>query len=150
LGGDDAERNEMRDIPLFESNIREFVAQKVALYASQHLAEVPAISHNAESTVRYEQAAEGMVMLMKSWCLAGRIPTTTQYQIVDYPDSCWQMFKEKYMPQWFNRKFPVHKKTISVEHTTNHYFVCPHIVTDKRDDHVRFMAIGSGLYTGGR
>ena len=121
---------------------REILLEKVFLYASRNFAEFPGLKESA--TVSYiEHQAQGLVATMRAWCAAGRIPTNERTETVEYPDGVWQMFKHRHLPYWFRKRFPVRMKTERFTITTNHYFVCPHIVMGKQEKHIKFMLTGN-------
>lgn len=123
--------------------LREFLAERVHLYVSEHLTEYPALQSNTKLQEMVSYSAEGMILQLQSWCMSGKIPSTQEHFTVSYPDGVWQTFKAKFMPHWFKEKFPVKLHLETVVSTTNHYFVCPHLVTDPLNMHVKFMATGS-------
>ena len=120
-----------------------FDCERVNLYAQTLLSEYPALANNLNYKEIRQANAEKLVTVLSSWCLSGRIPTRTESVTVEWPDGVWQTFKNQYMPYWFNRKFPVRMKRQVFDTAQHHYFVCPHLVTDKRESHVRFMATGT-------
>jgi hypothetical protein len=120
-----------------------FNAERVYLYVSGALSDYPALAKNAKFHAHRSVAVENMVMQITTWCVSGRIPDNVTTHKIRYPDGVWQMFKEKYMPHWFTERFPVREKVVEVKETVNHYFVCPHLVTDSQNTHVQFMATGT-------
>lgn len=130
--------------PMQPIRLEEFVAQQVHVYAARALTDYPALEHNLEVLPpRLLHNCEDMVMQLRSWMLAGRVPTNEYTETVRWPDGVWQMFKHLHMPEWFKRRWPVRMAERHLAVTTNHYFVCPHLVTDPRERHVHFMATGS-------
>lgn len=121
---------------------RQFVAERVYVYVSEHLSDYPALRENATWKEMIPHAVEGLVLQLQSWCLSGKIPTNHNHFTVEYPDGPWQAFKYKYAPRWLKTKFPVIMHRENVVSTTNHYFVCPHLVTDPTNMHLKFMATG--------
>ena len=120
------------------------VLEKVLLVAHGILDDYPGLSGNTEVILRAQQTASELAMLMKSWCLAGRIPTRTEPETVRWPNGWWQMFKEHQTPQWFRRWFPVEYSEKVVEKTTHIYFVCPHVNPGEDESlHYRFMVTGT-------
>lgn len=121
-----------------------FAAVRVNLYVANQLSAWPGMSKNAH--FEYHRAhIDSMVARIVTWCVSGRIEDTVTTHKISYPDGVWQTFKEKYLPHWFTEKFPVHMKTVEVRETVNHYFVCPHLVTDPQNAHVQFMATGTRM-----
>jgi hypothetical protein len=131
---------------------RQFEAQRIFLHATKAISDYPALCKNADFKAVVDHSTTGLVLQMRSWCLSGRIPTRTEEKTVHWPSGVWQMFKHKFMPQWFTDRFPVlyESQTLTIE--THHYFVCPHLVTEDKGYHVRFMATGTDManYFGGR
>jgi len=125
---------------------RAFDAEVVNLYVRGVLANYPALAQNAKtSSLMMEQTVKNAVFTITTWCAAGRIPDMVRSETFRYPDGVWQMFKSKYMPEWFTRRFPVkmHEETFEVQR--NFYFVCPHLETPERGPHIQFMATGTKL-----
>jgi hypothetical protein len=122
-----------------------FTGEKIGIYMRQSLTEFPAIAESVKLEFIKSQCIDYMIAQITAWCVGGRIPTNEQSKHVRWPDGAWQMFKEVHMPEWFKDKFPVrwHEEEFKVQ--TNHYFVCPHLVTDSKEHHIQFMATGSRI-----
>ncbi|SRR6266851_1936051 len=132
--------------PMPESfmQIKTFDAEKMFLYAQKSFSDLPGVASSMK--LDFIRTITGqLVAQMKAMLVTGRIQDTVISESVKWPDSPWQMFKERHMPEWFKRKFPVHWHTEKVKIETNHYFVCPHIATDPQQHHVKFMATGTRL-----
>lgn len=117
----------------------------VHLYVQQMLSEYPGLADNSQLKALRTHTVEAMVMQLISWCASGRIPDSTRTETFSYPDGVWQMFKDRHMPEWYKKRFPVRikKETFKVE--TNHYFVCPHLKSTHKNEHIRFMATGTQI-----
>jgi len=127
--------------------IEEFRAERVHFYAQQLLADYPGIANSLELKVVESATIEGLVYMMKGWCLAGQIPGHESTETVRWPDGWWQAWKEQYAPRWIRAKFPVVYAERIVKQTTSIYFVCPHMRVpdygDGRRTHLQFMATGT-------
>lgn len=124
-------------------SIDTFVAERVHFYATQELSEYPMMAKSLEAHLReLDYAAHKSVLLLKSWCVAGRIPGNVETETMEYFDSGWEMFKEHYFPAWAKKRWPPQKKTVTINRSTNIYFVCPHNVLDNSGTHIRFMSTG--------
>ena len=121
-----------------------FTADKVGLYINQQFSDLPGIAESLKLEI-HKDLLGNMIAQMRAWIVSGRIPTNEQKKTVQWPDGCWQMFKETYAPLWFKKKFPVRWHTEEFTVQTNHYFVCPHLAGDPTSRHIQFMAIGSPL-----
>lgn len=129
------------DTPMVMEN---FVAEKVSLYVQDSLRDWPGLTKNMKvEAVRFH--ADQLILRMHTWCVSGRVEDMNEDQVVEYPDGVWQMFKDRHLPEWFKDKFPIRRVLIKVRKTTNHYFVCPHLVTDSQSAHIQFMATGTPL-----
>jgi hypothetical protein len=126
-------------------SLRTFEAEKIFLYAVRAIADYPGLANNADIKAIIGQASTELVLQMRSWCLAGRIPSRTETKTIRWPNGVWQMFKHKFIPQWFVEWFPVVWDSVEVPIETHHYFVCPHLVMEERSQHVRFMATGTDM-----
>lgn len=132
--------------PMENQIFERFVAEKLPVYAHTVLSQYPLLGGNAEITLRQmSDSADQLVMMIKSWMIAGRIPTNENSHTFSYPDGTWQTFKELHMPNWFKMKWPVRYKRETVTVTTNHYFVCPHLGVSDQGLHVQFMATGTDM-----
>lgn len=114
---------------------------KINLYVQQAITKAgfPGLSENTKYRAFLQVNVDNMVMQLLSWCVAGRVPSNATTEYVEWPDGPWQAFKAKYAPKWFLARFPVKNAHKNIDKVTNHYFVCPHLVTDQRETHVRFM-----------
>ena len=134
------------DTDRFEQWHQVFTAGQVHLYVQQQLTDYPGLANNSQMKLRVLQdVADGMVAQIVTWCVAGRVPDCVTHRMIEYPDGVWQMFKQKFMPRWLTRRFPVKNVQIKVVEQVSHYFVCPHLVTDAQNRHVQFMATGSRM-----
>ena len=128
---------------------KQFTAEKVGIYLQQSFTDFPAVSESAK--ISYHKAGlDNMIAQIQAWLVGGKIPSEPQIKIVRWPDGVWQMFKQLHFPEWFKRKFPVRWHTEQFVIQTNHYFVCPHLVTDPQSRHVQFMATGTDFARYGR
>lgn len=124
----------------------QFDAEKVSLYVQQRLIEagLPGIAQGAKYVAYRMANIDGLVEQIISWCVAGRVPSNSVTKTVEWPDGVWQMFKSRWMPEWFVRRFPVKHVRREIATVVNHYFVCPHTMVDARETHVRFMMTARG------
>jgi len=132
----------------FES-YKQFTAEKVGIYLNTAFSDFPGVAASAKFEY-HKCATENMVAQIRAWLVGGKIPSEPQKKTVSWPDGAWQMFKERHLPEWFKRKFPVRWHTEEFVIETNHYFVCPHLVTDPQSRHVQFMATGTDFASYGR
>lgn len=130
--------------PNDDSRIEAFVGEMVNLYAQEFLTEYPALAANVQLGVA-RHVTENLIMTLRSWCWSGKIPSNESSHTVRWPDGVWQTFKERHMPKWFKHRWPVRWHEETFRSVTNHYFVCPHLVTDAQNSHIKFMATGSDL-----
>jgi hypothetical protein len=128
----------------FNTEYLQFTAEKVGIYIRERLPDFPGVSESAKVEY-YKSAFDGMIAQIQGWLVGGKIPTEPLKKEVRWPDGAWQMFKELHLPEWFKKKFPVRYHTEEFTVQTNHYFVCPHIVTDPREKHIQFMATGTRI-----
>jgi hypothetical protein len=129
----------------YDQAFEAFNAERVLLYVQGALSDFPGLAQNSKFDAVRSATIQNMVLQIKSWCVSGRIPDLVSTHKVEYPDGVWQMFKDRHMPYWFVKRFPVRMKTVEVKETVNHYFVCPHLVTDPQNAHIQFMATGTRL-----
>jgi hypothetical protein len=125
-------------------SIETFTAERVNLYVQKELSEYAGMASNMETEI-LKSVIGSTVYLFKTWCVSGRIEDSYELKSVQYPDGVWQMFKSKYIPRWFVNRFPVRMHREEFKKVLNHYFVCPHLVTDPQSKHVQFMATGTRI-----
>lgn len=126
----------------FEST-KTLTAERVHLYVQSALSAYPALQANAKMSELLDACSAQLVLQLKTWCMAGRIPTRAEEEIIEWPDGVWQMFKQKFMPHWFVERFPVCMTKRVIQKNVHIYFVCPHTATDPQHMHVKFMATGT-------
>ena len=125
--------DEMQTVEVFD-------AEKVSIYVQGVVSRDYAGLGNTLKFRAYRQAQiDNMVMQITGWCAAGRVPSNTATETVEYPDGPWQALWDAYAPLWCKRRWPPRIKSVHVAKVTNHYFMCPHLPTDERNTHVRFM-----------
>jgi hypothetical protein len=128
--------------PLFDpmAHMEVFEAEKVSLYVQGVVGREYA---GLGSTLKFQPIiraqVDNMVMQILGWCVAGRVPSNTMTETIEYPDGPWQALWEAYAPEWCKRRWPTRMKQVHVSKLTNHYFMCPHLQVNDRDTHVRFM-----------
>ena len=57
---------------------------------------------------------------------------------VAFPATWWQAVRERWCPQWWVRRYPIHMRQISI-HYQRYKAVCPHLLTESIDAHLRWM-----------
>ena len=124
-------------------SFEQFTGEPVYLYVQSQLSEYAGLAKNLRISPIVKDQFGNMILQMRSWCISGKIPTNSSSETFKYPDGVWQMFKSKFMPYWFTRKYPVRMHEETYTTSVNHYFVCPHLVTDPQGKHVQFMATGT-------
>jgi hypothetical protein len=62
---------------------------------------------NAELELTRDVALDAMVVSLRSHVLADKLVGDTYTTHYEVPANVWQMFKERHMPAWFVRRFPV-------------------------------------------
>lgn len=126
------------------AQVEALIGEMVNFYTRELMTNYPALAKNVQvEAIRH--MANSLVLTMTSWCWAGRVPSNESTRTIEWPDGVWQMFKERHLPEWFKRIWPVRYHTEEITITTNHYFVCPHLVEDSRERHIQFMATGTKL-----
>jgi hypothetical protein len=120
-----------------------FTAERVLLYTQGLSSEFPALSRNARFSSHLDSVGHNLVLTMQSWMWAGRVPTNEQTERLEYCDSVWQLWKQKFAPSWIKKRWPVKRVSVETSRQTNHYFVCPHLVFDNQSTHIKFMATGT-------
>lgn len=126
------------------------MAERLHLYcrsaiSKQMMEEYPGLVGNMELTEFKVAQIDSLILQMTSWCVAGRVPSDSLIETVRWPRDAWEMFKDRWMPKWFTDRWPVRYAEREIKTTVNHYFVCPHLVTDPHSQHVKFMATGTQM-----
>ena len=129
--------------------VLEFNGVPVNLYVQRMMSKYPGLASHIQFKNYAMASVNEMVMQLTGWLASGTIPTRTETVSVSWPDGVWQTFKDRYMPHWFVRWFPVREQHKTIETSTHHYFVCPHVdVPTTGGDHlvhIKFMATGTPL-----
>lgn len=120
-----------------------FESERVHLYVNSLLSEYPGLASTSQLRAYRQSHVDSIVLQLISWCTSGRIPSNESTDKVAWPDGVWQTFKSRWMPGWFTRLFPIRHIEREFKSVTNHYFVCPHLVTDPKQHHIKFMATGT-------
>lgn len=120
-----------------------FDAEKVFLYVRSMLDEYPGLQDNSKLSSYRSAVVQNLVLQLTTWCVAGRIPSNETTEHVEWPDGVWQTLKARWMPKWFQERFPIRHIERTFKTRVNHYFVCPHLATKPQGDHIRFMATGT-------
>jgi hypothetical protein len=122
---------------------RSITVERVHVYARQYLSQFPGLAESAKFDVHASVIANQLVATITAWCMSGIIPSNEETETVSWPDGVWQTFKMNCLPQWFKRRFPVRMASRKITTVTNHYFVCPHLVSEDKSRHLQFMVTGT-------
>lgn len=96
----------------------------------------PAFVKHMEVNKEYDASTRHIEYAFITWALGNKIHTSsTKYYGI--PLTWWDGFKQQYFPYWLKKRFPVKEREL--EKTFNVTHVCPHIVTDDKRTHIRFL-----------
>lgn len=59
--------------------------------------------------------------------------------VMSYPETWWEHFKEAWFSDWLKKKFPVKYKKVWVPVAYKLTKLCPHLHTDKEQQHLRWL-----------
>lgn len=59
------------------------------------------------------------------WWVWGRDVSQTVVATTSYPASWWEAFKDRFLPKFLQKRFPVER--VYVDTIIHHFHVCPHI-----------------------
>jgi len=92
-----------------------------------------------------DYVGEQLAVAARMWLLDGhRTDVRKEYGAILFPKTPWQFFKQKYMPAWFKRMYPVQFQSHEYKTAVHYHYVCPHVSPDEPYIHYRWMGIMSG------
>ena len=102
-----------------------------------------------EFATRLDQAVAGTVAQLRGWLLDGHKCDCEETQIIEFPATPWQFFKQKYAPKWWLRRWPVVLEERRVLTAIHHHHICPHVAVpdgsvEARAVHFIWMGEASG------
>ena len=102
-----------------------------------------------ELVTRLDQAVAGIVAQLRGWLLDGHKCDREETQIIEFPATPWQFFKQKYAPEWWLRYWPVRMSERRVLTAIHHHHICPHVAIEEdnlgaRAVHFLWMGEASG------
>jgi hypothetical protein len=97
-----------------------------------------------EPSVILNDAAQQIVMHLRTFLVQGNTEKHGGEQIVEYPADWWQHFKQRWFPNWTVKRYPVKMTVVRVPQQITMHRVCPHIPISMDDSqrgyiHVRWL-----------
>jgi hypothetical protein len=106
-------------------NIEELILEKCRFAIQDVVSKV--FLENVDFETVYDIVTQNMIHHLKWWTL-GRDVSQTVVATTSYPASWWEAFKERFFPNFLQKRFPV--KRVYVDTTIHHFHVCPHVNYD--------------------
>lgn len=136
------------------SEVQTVMAELVKVAAERRMSMIPFVRNHLKVSTRIDEDAQELVCLLTSIVLGkheGRIDYDAPAVDVEekYPEDWWQAFRERWLPRWWLKRYPVVYQTISVHRPKvsiheQKIRVCPHLDIMVRDNqsHYQFLAQG--------
>ncbi len=111
---------------------------KVQVSARAYLSEMAFLRNHLHLVAHLDQISRQLVLELRSFVLgkkAERIDIEEKW-----PADWWQAVKERWLPAWFLKRYPVQYKTLSIHKETMR--VCPHVdmkTPEGRQVHFRWL-----------
>lgn len=122
-----------------------FARQDIAFYR-MFSDEFPLCGQNAIVSF-VEQAQGSLVMAMRAWLLDGHTwDVRKETTDIEFPSTPWEFFKQRYMPRWFIKRYPVKMEVKRVVVAEHRHYLCPHLVVEPDHMHYKWMAVQSGQW----
>ena len=86
-----------------------------------------------EFFTRLDQAMVGTVAQLRGWLLDGHKQDREEFDVIEFPASPWQFFKQRYAPEWWLRRWPVAMEERRVCVAVHHHHICPHVTVESSD-----------------
>ena len=107
-----------------------------------------------EFYTRLDQAMVGTIAHFQGWLLDGHKKDREESDVIEFPASPWQFFKQRHAPKWFLSRWPVVMEERTVRVAIHQHYICPHVSIEKHDldgANLHFMWMGemSGQLPGG-
>lgn len=128
-------------------SVPSFIAERLdiafSVCVSKYLRECNTVTQNMKLNIWEDKMTRDLIFGLRSFVLDGH-KVKHETKAIYTPSTPWEFFKQKYMPDWFLRRWPVRfvaSQTVVVEHH-NHY-MCPHLsVPSDKPHHIYWMMTG--------
>jgi hypothetical protein len=90
-----------------------------------------------ETKIEYRKTLNRMILDLYTYVMGLRDKNFQYYK--KFPRDWKQAVKERFAPKWFLKRWPVEYEEISINERI-YKKVCPHLYTDRREEHLKFMA----------
>jgi hypothetical protein len=117
---------------------RSIVMERLFLHFHKIIPDLAVFRGQFEFATRLDQAIVGTVCDLRGWLLDGHKIARIDSDIVEFPVTPWQFFKQRYAPKWFLRRWPVVMEGRTIRVAVHHHFVCPHVAIPTDETSGRF------------
>ena len=133
---------------------RSIVLERLYVHFHKIIPDLQLSRNQMEFATRLDQGVVGVVAQLRGWLLNGHKQDRIETDIIEFPTSPWQFFKERYAPKWWLRRWPVICSNRPIRVAVHHHYVCPHVAVDNNDPHghtIHYLWMGemSGQLPGG-
>jgi len=135
IGGKDikiCERIEM--VGKIERHMEETILEKIRCNITQY------VSKRFLDDLQFEKIEDEitgrMIYLLKCWVWGKQVCKTVE-ETTAIPLTWWDAFKERWFPNFLQKRFPIKYKTINT--VVRHFHVCPHINQKTTGSHLTFL-----------
>lgn len=105
--------------------------------------EFPAVAENASVEMFPDWKLDAMIVQLHSYLLDAKKLDKTDTLEYQTPATPWQFFKERYLPTWFLKRWPVQYATHRISYTCEKHYMCPHLSTHETYPHAMWLAQGN-------
>lgn len=93
-------------------------------------------ANNCEVSSHTTEIARNLAIQLSGNLIAGKVYEWPR-ETVRVPEDWWQAARERWLPNWWIRRWPVKYRTITVRWEVRH--ICPHVNIVAHDAHIRWL-----------
>ncbi len=93
--------------------------------------------------VKLEAFMDGIAQQMVAQLVAsilGKCEDHEESQPLVIPADWWQAVRERWLPSWWLKRYPVKTKRLMLVKKTTYWRICPHVNIPTRERHLEFLA----------
>ena len=128
-----------------KQTFHQLVCEYLALAVSSVISSEELLEHRAHIEGFFPPHIDGLVLQMHQYIAA--LGNESIHIERAYPGNWWQAVRQRWCPAWWLQRYPVQMARISI-HELRYRAVCPHLPTDQRGTHLRWL-LKQGISTSG-
>jgi hypothetical protein len=110
------------------------VLEKLRIAFQMHLGQMEFVRNHLELSAYVDEVARRMVLQVQSYILAMEKECERVAVTVTVPRDWWEAVRERWIPKWWLKRWPVKYRTVTSGKDVKKYRVCPHVNVKTRDD----------------